>query len=140
MYSQPAAETSHGNFIKLLAQVKEAAMEVGPIEDDQNVINKSSNNNDEEIPIISNTATTTLISADDTGKGGVNVDSNYEEILSTAILNKVITDVGLGGTRKSLSPVISVVDSAVQTDNDGELSGTGSGKYSECAHPDLLPQ
>ncbi|CAG7838304.1 unnamed protein product [Allacma fusca] len=116
MYSQPATETAEENFSKLLVEVKDAAMDLAPFEDDQTFISKSVLDDGETVitNVLSSNAPTT---------------TTYEEILSTAILNKVVNDIGLGGGRKSLSPVISVVDSAVQTDNDGELSATGSGKY-----------
>lgn len=99
--------SAHTTLTTLLVQAKEAAMELPLMEQSSAAsINSGDKTKDE------------IMAAVNGKKGDGPVDSNpsYEDVLATAILNKVVLN-GQKARNKSDSPM-SLVDSAVQTDSE----------------------
>ncbi|ODN01221.1 Myosin light chain kinase, smooth muscle [Orchesella cincta] len=103
--NKPLSETptsAHTTLTNLLVEVKEAAMEL-PLMETTTIPREKTKDE-----IISDAA--------DGKKSGGEGQSSYEDVLATAILNKVVLN-GQKARNKSDSP-LSLVDSAVQTDSE----------------------
>lgn len=112
---KPLSETptsAHTTLTNLLVQVKEAAMELPLMEPSVKPANiASSEKTKDEM-----NEDSVIDRKDDSSSGHGEGQTSYEDVLSTAILNKVVIN-GQKTRNKSDSP-LSLVDSAVQTDSE----------------------